>query len=284
MSQRIISASAAPYDGYDHDEMLASVARLGFTHVEPAFIVGYTEAFTESVFAARHAHEWAVSMKNAGLACHAMSSHIDLSGDESVGIFAKRMDFAVDIGARVIISNAGPALRKMQFLLNMEKLVAHADALDICIALENPGDGSDSIFNVASEGLALIDEIGSGHVGLNYDAANTASHRPMMDQLAADAIKALPKSIYAHIKDVRRDASGWHFAAIGEGEVGCESLLDALGAWPYLPISIELPLRLYRGPDAKPIRNDRKVALPKIEDYLGRSLKTVTAAFGAKAA
>ena len=45
---RIVSISGAPYDGYPAPHMLDSLASIGATHVEPAFIVGYTEPFDES--------------------------------------------------------------------------------------------------------------------------------------------------------------------------------------------------------------------------------------------
>jgi hypothetical protein len=50
MSDRIISISAAPYDGYAFPATLDSIASCGAQYVEPAFIVGYTEPFDESSF------------------------------------------------------------------------------------------------------------------------------------------------------------------------------------------------------------------------------------------
>jgi len=47
---RIVSISGAPYDGYPAPHMFESLARIGATHVEPAYIVGYTEPFDESSF------------------------------------------------------------------------------------------------------------------------------------------------------------------------------------------------------------------------------------------
>ncbi|MDO8694948.1 MAG: hypothetical protein Q7J51_12670, partial [Sheuella sp.] len=49
-TDRIISVSGAPYDGHAFPTMLESLAKLGATHVEPAFIVGYTEPFDETSF------------------------------------------------------------------------------------------------------------------------------------------------------------------------------------------------------------------------------------------
>ena len=136
MKTRIIAASAAPYDGYELEVMLESIARVGFKHVEPAFIVGYTEPFDEHSFNPKHAQEWRTAKANAGLGCVAMSSHIDLSASDAEVVFRRRMDFASSIGAEVIISNAGPAGRRNEFFRNMEALLRHAEKVDISIALE----------------------------------------------------------------------------------------------------------------------------------------------------
>ena len=48
MKSRIISVSAAPYDGYDFPRVLDSLA---------AFIVDYTEPFDESAFTAEQARQ-----------------------------------------------------------------------------------------------------------------------------------------------------------------------------------------------------------------------------------
>lgn len=100
MKDRIISASGAPYDGYGREEMLESIARIGFRHVEPAFIVGYTEPFDESAFLPAEMASWRRSLSDAGLGCHAMSSHIDLGLDDSVEIFTGRMAFAAESARR----------------------------------------------------------------------------------------------------------------------------------------------------------------------------------------
>ena len=106
MTERIISISAAPYDGYAFPQVLESLAACGVTHVEPAFIVGYTEPFDESAFTAAQAQQYATWLSDSGLGCYAFSSHIDLGRDDAVDVFRGRMDFAARLGAKVINTNA----------------------------------------------------------------------------------------------------------------------------------------------------------------------------------
>lgn len=54
------------------------------------------------------------------------------------------MDFARKIGARVINTNASAKKTSERFYQNIAILARHAEALDMWIGLENPGDGSDN--------------------------------------------------------------------------------------------------------------------------------------------
>lgn len=272
-AQRIVSVSAAPYDGHSFPRVLESLASIGATHVEPAFIVGYTEPFDESAFTEAQARQYAAWLREHGLRCHAFSSHIDLGRADAVEVFKGRMDFARRVGARVINTNAAARSNEKRFFANIEPLLRHAEQLDMWIGLENPGDGSDNLLNVAADGPALLQRIGSPRIGLNYDAGNTISHRPGVDTVA-DALAALPQCLHTHVKDVRVNADGYFFTPLGQGQVGCVRILEGIAATA-LDLSIEIPLRLHRGPDAKPSRGAWPVPLADIERVLAAALRFV---------
>ncbi len=271
MAGRIISVSAAPYDGYDVPEMLDSLAACGASHVEPAFIVGYTEPFDEGVFSDVHAARYAGWLEASGVACHAFSSHIDLGGADAVSVFAGRMRFARRLGARIINTNASLRAAEAAFLRNIEALAREAEALEMAIGLENPGDARSGLFDVAADGAALVRRIGSPRVRLNYDPGNTASHRPQIDPIA-DAIAALPACAHLHLKAARATPDGWHYEPLDQGDLAFGPLLEALEAWPGLAVSVEMPLRMRRGSDAQPWRRVAPVARDRIEDGVRRSL------------
>jgi sugar phosphate isomerase/epimerase len=275
MKSRIVSISAAPYDGYEFPAILDSLASCGVKHVEPAFIVGYTEPFNEEAFNESSAEQYAGWLKESGLDCFAFSSHIDLGTPEADRIFARRMDFAGALGAKVINTNAARRDRAEIFFRNIEVLAKHAERLGMIIALENPGNGEDNLFNLANDGLDLIKRIGSPHVRLNYDAGNTVSHRPGEVDPAQDALIAMPACAHVHIKDVQTRSEGYFFVPLGEGEVGCTTILHALRDHEDLNLAIELPLRLHRDPGAQPVRQSFPVSLSKIETIIHRSLSFV---------
>ena len=71
--------------------------------------------------------------------------------------------------------------------------------------------------------------------------------------------------MHFHLKDVRQDASGWHFVVPGQGDLDCAAIMDALADRPDLPFAVELPLRMRRRPDAQPVRAPEPAPLPVIE-------------------
>lgn len=267
---RVVSISGAPYDGYAPQQMLESLARIGATHVEPAYIVGYTEPFDEASFTEARSTEYARWLADAGIGCFAMSSHIDLGRPDALSVFAGRMRFAARIGAKVINTNAAARANEARFFQHIEPLARLAEELDLVIGLENPGDGSDNLLNTAADAAALLARIGHPRVGLNYDAGNTISHRPGV-ACADDALAAMPLCLHTHIKDVQRRPEGYFFTALGEGQIGCDRILRAVAVTP-LSLSIEIPMRLHRGPDAQPSRAPFRVPLADIEARLSAAL------------
>ncbi|MEO8409151.1 MAG: sugar phosphate isomerase/epimerase family protein [Propionivibrio sp.] len=278
MSKRIVSVSAAPYDGYDFPQVLESLAACGVRHVEPAFIVGYTERFDETAFAPEAADQYANWLADSGLGCFAVSSHIDLGRPDAVDVFRGRMDFAARLGARVINTNAAARRLSDGFFANIEVLARHAEQLGLIIGLENPGDGSDNLFNAAQDGIDLLKRLGHDCIRLNYDAGNTISHRPARRpgsvDPAADALLALPYCGHVHIKDVRVTGDGYFFTPLGEGDIDCAKIVQAVAATD-LNLSIELPLRLHRRPDAQPQRRAESVPRAELEAVIRASLAFV---------
>lgn len=272
--QRIVSISGAPYDGYSFPRMLESLKKIGATHVEPAFIVGYTEPFDESTFTEKNASQYAAWLKQFGIGCFAFSSHIDLGREDAIEVFLGRMDFARRLGARVINTNASARATEARFYKNIAVLAAHAEKLDMLIGLENPGDGSDNLLNTAADAKDLLARIDHPRVGLNYDAGNTISHRPAVDS-TQDALDAMKYCLHTHIKNVQIKPEGYFFSPLGAGIADCAAIVQAIRPTD-LSLSIEMPLRLHRKPDAKPNRAHEPVAIEKIETSLITAMQFVT--------
>lgn len=271
-----ILISTAAYDGYDLATTFREISRAGVDLVEIAFIEGYTNPFTEDYFNDDNAAEINTLLAKHNLNCLSFSSHVDLSREGIVEIFKNRMTFAKKLGARYIVSNAAPLQNKTQFMKNIAELGQTAAGMDLVIVLENPGDGKANVMDSGEPAANLIEEIGQEHVKINYDFGNLLSHcfekiRPEEDyKFVHDC------TVHYHVKDVSSDDSGWYFTEIGKGDINYQQILKELAYLPDpVPLSLEIPLRIRRAPDASPRRASKPVDLGEIRQVMERSVAFV---------
>ena len=203
---RIISLSGAPYDGHPVPAMLASMAACGARHVEPAYIVGYTEPFDESSFTPAQTQQWRRWLMDAGMACHAMSSHIDLGRDDAVEVFRGRMDFARGLGAEVIhtwaelaVIGAGASVGPFTYLRPGAVLGAGAKA-GAYVEIKNStiGDGAKvpHLSYVGDAEVGAGSNIGAATVFVNYDGVE--KHRTVVGEqvrIGSDSMLVAPVTI-----------------------------------------------------------------------------------------
>jgi sugar phosphate isomerase/epimerase len=274
-----ILISTAAYDGYDLATAFQEISQVGVDLVEIAFIEGYTDPFTEDYFNDDNAARINNLLAEYGLKCLSFSSHVDLSRDGIVGVFENRMAFAKKLGAKYIVSNAAPLQNKNQFMQNIKELGQIAAGLNMVIVLENPGDGKANVMDSGEPSARLIEEIGQESVKINYDFGNLLSHcfekiRPEEDYKFVGNC-----AVHYHIKDVASDDAGWYFTEIGKGTIDYRKILKELAALSEpVPISLEIPLRIRRAPDASPRRESQPVDLAKIRQVMERSVDFVKTA------
>jgi sugar phosphate isomerase/epimerase len=273
---RIISISTAAFDGFDLSVAMDEISRLGVRSVEVAFIQGYTDPFGEEAFSPDNAGRIQNLLSETGLSCFALSAHMNLGKRGSAETFRRRMEFACQIGAKVIVTNAGPRREEKAFMNNIAVLSGAAESLHLIIGLENPGDGKENIVNSGKDGARVVREINSEWVRLNYDFGNVISHFFERIRPEEDFIDALPFSAHLHIKDVKSNEQGWFFTEIGKGSIDYEFILKPLGTKnDSLPVSLEIPLRVKRAKDASPRRMPHPLPLDQIRNTLKNSLDYV---------
>jgi sugar phosphate isomerase/epimerase len=93
----------------------------------------------------------------------------------------------------------------------------------------------------------------------------------------------LPKTLWSrcraaghiHLKDVQARSGGYYFVPIGEGDLDCAKILQALKSRPDLNLAIEVPLRFHRNLAAQPCRSESPVNISEIESVLRKSLDFV---------
>jgi sugar phosphate isomerase/epimerase len=159
---------------------------------------------------------------------------------------------------------------------NITELGQTAAGLRMVIVLENPGDGKANVMDSGEPAAKLIEEIGQENVKINYDFGNLLSHcfekiRPEQDyKYVRDC------AVHYHIKDVAFNDFGWYFTEIGKGTINYQKILKELAALSEpVPISLEIPLRIRRAPDASPRRASQPVDLAEIRKVMERSVDFV---------
>lgn len=249
----MLSVSTVAWDGHGMDAALDGAAACGLSHVEPAFIRGYV-AFEESDFSAGKAVRLRGALAARGLSVLAVSAHIDLTDDAATDAGQRRIGFVSDLGARILVTNAGPAAGRDAFRRTLDTLLPHAQAAGVVLALENPGHGSGDLIPDAVAGAALLDSIGAGvgMVGLNLDLGNVYTYAQGRCDLASQVAAAGPHLCHLHVKDVAETGDDWEFVPIGQGALPYADLLRHVP--PTVPIGLELPLRLRRPAKADPVR------------------------------
>ncbi|UCD79470.1 MAG: sugar phosphate isomerase/epimerase [Desulfobacterales bacterium] len=268
--------STAAYDGYDLATAFREISAIGVDLVEIAFIEGYTDPFTEGYFNAENADKILTLLAEYNLRCLSFSSHVDLSQKGIVDIFKNRMAFARKVGSTYIVSNAAPLQNKRRFMENISELGHTAETMNMIIVLENPGDGKANVIDSAEPAARVIEEIGLDAVKINYDFGNLLSHCFEKIRPEEDYKFAVDSTAHYHIKDVAADEAGWYFTQIGKGSIDYRRILKELAALPEpLPLSLEIPLRIRRAPDASPRRAPLPIDLKLIRQVMQRSVEFV---------
>ncbi|MDV6318225.1 sugar phosphate isomerase/epimerase [Chromohalobacter sp. HP20-39] len=271
-----ITVSTAAFDGYELPEILASLARCHVNAVEIAFIKGYVNEFTDADLHTAYAREIGAELTRHGQYCPVFSGHIDLGLDGALSSFAVRARFAAELGASHLITNSAARQNATRFFELAPEMAAIARDAGLRICLENPGDGSDNLFNDASDITPLLERLDRNVFGINYDPGNVISHRPGLDPVE-DAMAALSQVSHLHLKAVTRDATGYAFGALGTGDIDYVPILAAVAERsPTLPFSLELPFRLRRDEQAQPHKFPSRVPLADIEEGITSSLSYVT--------
>jgi sugar phosphate isomerase/epimerase len=272
----IISINTLIFQGYELQIVMREISQLGARYIELAFIKTYLPDLKEEDFSEENGQRIKRMLTDFGLSTVALSAHMDLGREDSVDIFKRRMIFAKEIGARIIITNASLRSLEASFFENMEKLAQFAQSLPLVIGLENPGDGEDHIVDYAKTGALTIQRIGSEFVRLNYDIGNPFIYSKGTLRPEEDYEEAIPWSAHFHLKDIRADETGYFYSEIGKGVIDYRRVIQVLlKKAPSAPMGIELPLCLKRGRDFVPWIDFTPIELSEIRRILRGSLEFI---------
>jgi len=272
-----LSVSMVAYDGHPMDVALASLAALGIDVVELAYIEGYSATFDEALFSPSNARAVRRTLANAGLTCRAVSAHFDMSRTGGGDALCRRLEFAGEVGAQMVATVSGPAVRRDAFLDHLAQATKLAEQLGVTIALENPADDVDAALNDGADAAQIAAAVDHPLVRINYDPGNFLTHRPGQAP-HVDIEPALPYCIGLHLKDLRQEGEGWVHTALGDGSILWDEMFNRLALLAARPLlSIEIPTRMRRDSRGKIVLQSEPMPLAQIETLLMRSKALVDA-------
>lgn len=280
----VLSVSTIAFHGYSLEKAVETISDLGVGYVELAFMTNYFKEITEESFTAENAASVRRLLSDHGVSAHALSGHLDMGLNGSAARFKRRMEFAREVGAKIVNTSATSISNGERFNRNMEEILPFAESMGLVICLENPGDGEGSLLGCAEDGSRLIRSFGSPSVRLNYDFANTFLYSKGAAVPEEDCKRALPYIGHCHVKDVGFQHNVWRPVEIGTGIVNYRSIFQSLlESRSETPLSVELPFRFYWRADFRFISDVTTQPLPleTISERIDRSVRFINAFYPA---
>ncbi|HHW08750.1 MAG TPA: sugar phosphate isomerase/epimerase [Firmicutes bacterium] len=271
-----LAAGTLAFIGYSLEEAVQGVAAAGYRYVELAAIDKYVEHLTDSDMHPAQAEAIRSLLERCGLETVAFAAHMDLASPGATVRFAKRMQFARDLGCRIVITNISPPADWIAFMTNLQHLAGLAGDLGLVIGLENPGNYLPAP-EVYSDLLATMK---GSPVAVNFDCGNVFNASFGAIQPLPRLQPLFPALVNLHIKDTSIVRDRLRSMPIGEGEVDYEAVFQhlAITGLPDL-LTVEMPLgmefdrqkRAY--PPSPPLPWDTIVAaLLRSKEYILRQL------------
>ena len=281
-----LAVNTLVFHGRKFEEAFFMAAELGFKYVEPACIKNYyPDIIDDSFFSEENGRNFLALTTDTGLKVKSVGVHFNMGDNlKDADEMIKRLDFAKEMGAEIVITNGAVKQNEKGFFDCIEKVTPVLEAYGLILALENPGCGApDSIIASGADGASLMHKLGNPHIRLNYDASNVYSYTKGSVLPEDDYLNAAPYSACLHLKQLKKCGDRWLFSAVGDGVTDYGVILRGIRArygTPYM--SLELPVNHMRDQNLSICKNtDFQVAPDNlIRDIISDSVKFVAGLIG----
>lgn len=242
-----LSISTIAYLGYEIEDVIRQVKKIGSHYIELSFIETYNSSYNSYYFNSNNALAIRNLLNQYGLECYTLSAHMDLGNNDSQQAFKKRMEFAKEVGASIIITNSSTKDRSKVFFENISNLSKFAEKKGLIIALENPGNGNNNLMESVSECIQLISKINSGSVKINFDFFNILTYSKVHSNFLHELEYIADASVHFHLKNISKQDDLYYFDTINNDIINYSKILEKLYSIKKskLSLSIELPFRFH---------------------------------------
>lgn len=172
--KRIIAVNSNCYHGYSIEEAIDGISQAGFKYIE----LTATKGWTEHVFPTMSLSYLATVKQRCadrGVTPIALSGHCNLMDENRIPDFVDNMRLAHYFGCRYIVSSIGEAhlsndvvATDAETAKRLEALIPHLETYDLTLVLEVHGQAH----GTGKKIKAIVDQIQSERIGINYDTAN----------------------------------------------------------------------------------------------------------------
>lgn len=276
-----VSIGTILYRGYDLKTTLQSLKKCAVRYVDLDFLGHPTSG--ETFFA--HVSEKDLDnpkkikkmLDDFGFESVTFSGHEDLSEENNLELFFKKMEFAKALGAKFIGAFSGSEFKKVEFFKNADLVAKKAEKIGITVSIETETKGD--LLPTGVEAGEIIRTISSPFIKFCYDFGNIYFVNQGKIDLLTDFEKSVGYVNNVHFKDPNINGEGaLTYGSIGSGIFDFKGIVNLLGRYDKsFPITIEIPY-FHRSKNWKPFEVLNQVKpLEEIEEMIIQSLSFINA-------
>ncbi|HAX99557.1 MAG TPA: hypothetical protein DCY12_11900 [Candidatus Atribacteria bacterium] len=277
-----VSIGTILYKSYDLKTTLQSLKRCGVRYVDLDFLghlssQGETHLVHISEKDLDRPQEIKKMLDDFGLQSVTFSGHEDLSEEDNLEIFFKKMEFAKILGAKFIGAFSGSEFKKAEFFRNTELVAKKAEEVGITVSIETETRGD--LLPTGTKAGEIIRTIGSPFIKFCYDFGNIYFVNQGRVDLLTDFEQSVEYVNNIHFKDPLIDGEGaLTYGAIGSGLFNFKEIITLLGRYNrYFPVTIEIPY-FHKSKNWEPFQVSHQVkSLEEIEEMVIQSLNFISA-------
>mgnify|MGYP001218785544 FL=1 len=228
----IVSGHTNTYHTYTLEQALDGIARAGYTHAELTAVPDWADFVRPTDDPGRVRAQ----LDDAGLGCIAMSLHLEPADATSVDAARALVDWAGRFGLEHLNCALGDAPGDDDaWVGNVAELSMRAQDAGLSFNIEVHGP----LARTGAEVAALLDRLGEGAGGINYDTGNVEFYGGV--PMTSDLPGVIDRVRHFHLKDKLGGAGDWAFPALGGGHVDFAELRRLVAERETAPpMSVEL--------------------------------------------
>ncbi len=239
--ENVIAASPNCFFDFDPFVAYTYLARAGIRYVEVEAQATALPTITPEVMTQEDLARLKERLARIGVQPVSVGAYCDLLNPRQVIALLRRIDFARELGAGNVVSDATRRLEvepeDWRKLVNtLRYLGDYAQDQGVKVALETHG----GLTRNGTLAARLLQAVDHPAVGANYDTGNIYYYNDDLDP-AEDVRQVAEKVVQVHLKDTQGGKGEWRFCALGEGRVDFPAIVGVLQGVGFRgPYSLEL--------------------------------------------